>query len=150
MGTNVLNQTARKKSRLETIIERRQAKGKAASARWAKTQVLEKKNKDRVADEEFHQNFRKMFARLRTLVKCTRSHETRGYDFTYKDYECRIVFEHRHIPQDGIDTWDIDWDRWSLLLPMHGSLEIVDLDDIVAGKDYTAKVIQLLEEHVKS
>jgi hypothetical protein len=143
----VLNLTAKKKSRLETIIERRQAKTKAAEARWAKTKVLEKKKKDRVADEEFHQNFRKMFARLRKLVRCTRS--GCGYDFTYKDYECRIVFEHWHIPQDGVDTWDIDGDSWKLQIPMHGSIEIVDIKEIVAGKDYTSKVIEILEEQVK-
>ena len=149
MATNVSNRIAPKKSRLETVIERRQARKKDADARWAKTAVLRKNREDRVADEEFHQNFRKMFSRLRKLVRCVRSHVTRGYDFTYKGYQCRIVFEHAHIPQDGIDTWDIDWDRWVLQIPMHGSLEIVSLDDIVEGKDYTSMVIDLLEEYAK-
>jgi hypothetical protein len=138
-----------KKSRLERLIERRHARDAAASARYAKTKVLETKKKDRFAEEEFKQSFRKMFARLRKLVKCTYAKEARAFDFDFKNHDCRITFEHYHIPQEGVDTWDIDGDSWKLMISMRGSHEIVDLKDIVTGKDYTATVIELLKQNVR-
>lgn len=146
-------------SRLETIIDNRKSRRERANE--AAERATERRQKRDAADRRkmIREKVLIHFARLRKLVRCRFDKYSPSHMvFEYKAHKCSVTFENWFIPKHpgDVDDYDMSGEQWAFHIwnGLGGGYAgpgycIVDATDVVEGKDYTSKVVELLEEHIK-
>lgn len=134
-------------SKLEELMDKRKAAEEKASIRAARDSIAKEKRGERARISYTKREFKKLFAKLQTLVDGKWDKFGWGWTFRFKDHDYWISYDHWSSPKTPGDADDYDMAGYQWVLKSHFNASYKDTFILYEDSDDTKKDLteQVLE-----